>query len=70
MAAEIEKHYRVKDLCRLLSLSDRSVRRLIADEPGVLELLTKSRRSKRPYRTVLVPESILKRLLTRLGRFR
>ena len=34
----IEKHYRVKELCSILGLSDRSVRRLIASEADVVVL--------------------------------
>lgn len=62
-----EKHYRVKELCEILGLSDRSVRRLIADEVDVVVLPQKKARMKRAYETSLVPESVVRRILTRLS---
>jgi hypothetical protein len=64
----IEKHYRVKELCSILGLSDRSVRRLIASEADVVVLPGKKARFKRAYQTSLVPESVVRRILTRLSR--
>jgi hypothetical protein len=64
----IEKHYRVKELRTLLGLSDRSTRRLIADEADVIVLPQRNGRFKRSYETTLIPESVVRRMLTRYKR--
>jgi hypothetical protein len=67
-AAGIEKHYRYKDLKPLTGLSDRSLRRLFEREPGVVILPHEILRNKRKYETVLIPESVVQRVLRRLTR--
>jgi hypothetical protein len=64
----LEKHYRYKELKPVLGLSDRSLRRLFGDEPGVVVLPHTICRKKRKYETVLIPESVVQRVLTRLTR--
>jgi hypothetical protein len=66
----IEQHYRVRDVVRLLGLSERTVRRLIEQEPGVRVMAAQrgSRRRKRRYTTCLVPESVLERMLRRMDK--
>ena len=63
--APVEKHYRIKDLREFLPLSDRSLRRLFYNEPGIV-VLARDARSRRSYRTVLVPESVVRRVVFRL----
>ena len=67
---EVGKHYRVKHIVERTGLSDRTVRRLLKDEPGILVLpgVAPSRYTRRKYETVLVPESVLQRVLTRMER--
>jgi hypothetical protein len=64
----IEKHYRYKELRPLTGLSDRSLRRLFEDEPGVVVLPHAICRKKRKYDTILIPESVVQRVLSRLTR--
>jgi hypothetical protein len=67
-ATSIEKHCRYKELRLLLGLSDRSLRRLFEHEPGVVVLPHEICRKKRKYETVLIPESVVQRVLRRLTR--
>ena len=64
----IEKHYRIKELKPIIGLSDRSLRRLFDNEPGVVVLPHETCRNKRKYETMLIPESIVRRVLSRLTR--
>jgi hypothetical protein len=64
----IEKHYRIKELKPITGLSERSLRRLFADEPGIVVLPHEICRRKRKYETVLIPESVVKRVLNGLKR--
>jgi hypothetical protein len=64
----IEKHYRFKELKPIMGLSDRSLRRLFEREPGVLVLPHPICRNKRKYETVLIPESVVQRVLRLLTR--
>ena len=66
--AGIEKHYRYKELKPLTGLSDRSLRRLFEREPGVIVLPHRVCRNTRKYETVLIPESVVQRVLRRLTR--
>lgn len=67
-APSLEKHYRYKDLRPLIGLSDRSLRRLFEQEPGVVVLPRQICRKKRKYETVLIPQSVVDRVLRRLTR--
>ena len=57
-----ERHYSVADVSMLWSLSPDAVRRLFADEPGVLVLGDRSAAHKRRYTTLRIPESVLQRV--------
>ena len=46
-ASAFEKHYSVKELATLWNLSDRTIRRMFAGEPGVVEWGASERRRKR-----------------------
>lgn len=59
----IEKHCRINEIREILNVSDRTARRLIYDEEGIRFLPQRASRTKRRYRTALVPESVLLRLL-------
>lgn len=64
----IEKHYRYKELKPITGLSDRSLRRLFEREPGVVVFPHEVCRSKRKYDLVLIPESVVRRVLLRFSR--
>jgi hypothetical protein len=57
-----EPHFTVKEVAEMLKLSPDSVRRLFRNEPGVLALGNVKRRSKRPYVTLRIPQSVLERV--------
>lgn len=64
----IERHYRYKELKPIMGLSERSLRRLFDGEPGVVVMPHEICRKKRKYETVMIPESVVKRVLCRLTR--
>jgi hypothetical protein len=55
-----DKCYNVTQVSQLLNISADRVRREFRDYPGVLSLST-PRLGKRPYVTLLIPESVLRR---------
>ncbi len=58
-----ERHYTVAEIAAMWSLSKDAVRRMFQNEPGVLVLGdTSSRRRKRPYKTLRIPESVAQRV--------
>lgn len=61
-----EKHYRVVELAKLWNVSRDTVRRLFNDEPGVL-ILSRKRQCCRRYATLLIPESVARRVHLRLS---
>jgi hypothetical protein len=63
-----EKHYSVKELSELWSLSERTIRRMFIQEPGVLEWGTSETRTKRCYKTIRIPQSVAQRVYRKLRR--
>lgn len=63
-----ERHYSVKELAELWNLSDRTVRRMFLQEPGVVEWGTCETRMKRGYKTIRIPESVAQRVYRKLRR--
>jgi len=61
-----EKHYSVIEISKLWALSQRTVRRIFENEPGVIMWGHTETRRKRGYRTIRVPESVLQRVHRRL----
>ena len=67
--AAIEKHYSVKDVAAMWSLSDEAIRRLFRGEPGVIKLAAVEARPKvrkRDYVTLRIPESVVLRVHEKL----
>jgi hypothetical protein len=71
--SEIEFHYTVSDVAKQWHLADATVRRLFADEPGVLTIGAGSRlvrgrgqKYKRRYFTLRIPRSVFLRVQGRL----
>ena len=58
-----EKHYRVGELARLWNVGRSTVRTLVMNEPGVLKIKNGLKRAHIVYS---VPESVAKRIHTRL----
>ena len=61
-----ERHYSVKEIAELWSLSPDAVRGLFEREPGVLVLGDFSPH-KRRYRTLRIPQSVLERVHRRMS---
>jgi hypothetical protein len=69
----IEQHYKVPEVAKKLGMSDSKVRALFKDDPAVLALGEKSRllggrtkRYKRHYSVLYIPESALRRVMAKL----
>jgi hypothetical protein len=60
-----EPHFSVKQLAELWGFSERTIRRLIADEPEVV-MIHKGSRLKRTYRRVQIPASVAERIHRKL----
>jgi AraC-like DNA-binding protein len=62
----LEKHYSVLELSQLWGLSEKTIRRMFSDEPGVVRFGHEERRFKRGYVTLRIPESVVQRVHRRL----
>lgn len=58
-----EKHYRVCELAGLWGLGRETVRKIVKDEPGVIKI---RQGRKKAHTTYSVPESVARRIHTRL----
>jgi hypothetical protein len=56
-----ERHYSPQELASIWKLDESTVRRLFADEPGVLKIGATGRRRRRDYVTLRIPESVAAR---------
>jgi len=61
-----ERHYSVAELAELWNLSQKTIRRMFENEPGVLQWGSEETRSKRSYVTLRIPETVVLRLHRRL----
>lgn len=65
----IERHYSPAEIGELWNLSADCIRKIFEDEPGVLVIgNVGSRRGKRSYTTLRVPQSVLDRVHRRMSR--
>ena len=69
--ARLEKHYTIDEIAAQWHLGYNTVKRMFADEPGVLKIgeptrLMGGRKYKRRYLTMRIPESVLLRVQDRL----
>jgi hypothetical protein len=62
----LERHFSVGELASLWDLSEQTIRRMFANEPGVLEWGHSESRFKRGYITMRIPESVVQRVHCRL----
>jgi AraC-like DNA-binding protein len=65
MVEEVERHLTVGQIARIRNLSSNTVRRLFIHEPGVVVLSVVKPR-KRIYRVLRIPESVERRVFSRL----
>lgn len=64
--AAIEKHYTVREVAQLWGLSTLTIRKQFTNESGVLKLGEGERKGKRPYITMLIPESVVQKFHQRV----
>jgi hypothetical protein len=57
-----EKHYSVAELAQLWALSEKTIRRMFENEPGVLRWGSQETRFKRAYTTLRIPETVVLRV--------
>jgi len=58
----VEKHYSVTELAQLWRLSEKTIRRMFENEPGVMVWGMGEGRFKRRYRTLRIPERVVVRV--------
>jgi hypothetical protein len=63
-----ERHYSIKEVAALWNLSEKTIRRLFEDEPGVIEIGSVEERFRRAYVTRRIPASVAQRVHRRLRR--
>ncbi len=61
-----EKHYSVAELGKIWNLSEKTIRRMFENEPGVLQWGKAEARSRRAYVTLRIPETVALRVHRRL----
>jgi len=62
----IERHYTAGEVAALWSFNVETIRRLFENEPGVIVLQAPTRKGKRLYRTIRIPQCVLDRVHRRL----
>lgn len=66
----LERHYTVAEISELWHLDAKTVRKLFAQEPGVLWISSEEGRYKRAYRSLRIPESVMLRMHRNMSRSR
>ena len=61
-----EKHYSIIEISKLWALSQKTVRKIFENEPGVIQWGAEATLHKRGYRTLRVPETVLQRVHRKL----
>jgi len=61
-----QRHYSVVELSKLWGFSEKTVRRLFANEPGVIKIAHEETQYKRGYTSIRVPEDVARRVHGRL----
>jgi hypothetical protein len=64
----LERHYTVAEISELWHLDAKTVRRLFAQEPGVLWICSDEGRYRRAYRSLRIPESVMLRMHRSMSR--
>ena len=66
LEAYLERHFNPAELAKQWGYSLDTIRRVFANEPGVVKLL-RQRPGKRPYTTIRIPASVAARVHERLS---
>ena len=62
----LEQHYSVYEVSQMWGLSEKTIRRIFSDEPGVVKWGQDESRFKRAYVTLRIPQSVVERVHRRL----
>jgi AraC-like DNA-binding protein len=62
----LERHYSVLELAQMWGLSEKTIRRIFNNEPGVVKWGHDEGRFKRGYVTLRIPESVIQRVHRRM----
>lgn len=62
-----EKHFTPQELAELWSVSVQTIREIFEREEGVLKIGRDGTRTRRRYKTLRIPESVVERVHTRLS---
>jgi hypothetical protein len=62
--AFIQKHYRIADLAEIWGIGRETVRKIVKDEPGVIQI---RQGRKKAHTTYSVPESVARRIHSRMS---
>jgi methylphosphotriester-DNA--protein-cysteine methyltransferase len=62
-----ERHYTPQELAKDWRVSVQTVREIFKNEPGVLKIGSNGTRTRRRYKTLRIPESVVERVHTRLS---
>lgn len=60
-----EPHFTPQELAKQWKVSTQTIRRLFADEPGVLVFGSPEKKHKRPYVSIRIPQSVAQRVHSR-----
>ena len=67
--ASVERHYSPAEIAEMWNLSSDKVRQMFEREPGVLVIKSEEGRyTKRSYKTLRIPQSVLERVHKRLSK--
>jgi hypothetical protein len=61
-----ERHYTIAEISAMWSLSRRTIRRILDNEPGILALGHPGNEHRQRYQRLRVPESVLRRIYDRM----
>ncbi|SRR6266699_5326236 len=62
-----QKHYTPQELAKLWEVSVQTIREIFKHEAGVLKIGSNGTRTRRRYKTLRIPESVVERVHTRLS---
>jgi hypothetical protein len=62
-----ERHYSASEIAGTWGISEDLVRNIFRDEDGVLTITRPALRNKRSYTTIRIPESVMRRVHTKLS---
>ena len=68
VSVSAETHYTPAEVAELWHVNVETIRRMFQHEPGVIVIQGPTKKGKRPYKTIRIPQSVLDRVHKRLQR--